>query len=921
MRGSVILIAACLAAFGARGEKKALGHDSFDDWKSVVNHTLSRKGDWAVYSVNPQQGDGKLIFRNTSTGKEIVIPRGYKPTVTADSRRAVALIKPEYARTRQAKIDRKKDYEMPTDSLAIIDLTTGTVEKIPSVTDYNIGKEACEWMAYRSADTSYIAPKYLKEKEAGRPLVVRNMMNGSRKVTKWVNHYSFNEKGTRLALSVRKPEKDSLATNGIGVMFLPDTSYVLIDRDKAYYSAPVLDRDGNKVAYTASEDTVKTGTRRGTVYYADLNAPMHTPKGYALEFRDKEGNPLVPNQYTEARFSWSGERLIAGVAPVIAPNDTSLHDFETPALDIWRWDAPYTPPQENHELENTRKRNYPVCIDLSKGTTILVDQSPYAEVKSPDRWDGPAALVTEGVANMISRQWDYYAEVEMALVNLTTGERRVIGTCPMEEGALSPEGKYVYWYADRQYHIYDIAEGKTRTVTEGLPYGIWDTDDDYPAPAPSYGVAGWTRGDNRFLIYDRYDIWAIDPKGKEQPVCITAGAGRKNGYRYRYVNTDPDRRAIGKGDEILLSVFDTATKYNGLVTYKYTGSPVAPAADMMSGHSYTQIRKAKDADVYSWQRANFSESPDIWIIRGTHLENAVEVTDANPQMKEYRWGTARLVKWTAYDGKESEGVLYVPDDIDPEKKYPMLCVFYERNSENLYRHYTMEPSWSWVNYPFYVSRGYVVFVPDIHYTAGIPGESCYNYVCSGAEEMCRRYPWIDRERIGIDGQSWGGYQTAYLVTQTDMFACAGSGAPVANMTSAFGGIRWESGDSRQAQYEMGQSRIGRNLWDSPELYIANSPVFHADRVKTPLLIMHNDADGAVPWYQGIEMFMALRRLGKPVWMLQYNGEAHNIRARKNRKDITIRLQQFFDHYLKGDAMPAWMKDGIPAIRKGQEFGY
>ena len=226
-----------------------------------------------------------------------------------------------------------------------------------------------------------------------------------------------------------------------------------------------------------------------------------------------------------------------------------------------------------------------------------------------------------------------------------------------------------------------------------------------------------------------------------------------------------------------------------------------------------------------------------------------------------------------------------------------------------------------MNYPFYVSRGYVVFVPDIHYTAGIPGECAYNYVCSGVEAVCDRYPNIDRSRIGIDGQSWGGYQTAYLVTRTNMFACAGSGAPVSNMTSAFGGIRWESGDSRQAQYEMGQSRIGRNLWEAPELYIANSPLFHADRCHTPLLIMHNDADGAVPWYQGIEMFMALRRLQRPVWMLQYNGEAHNLRERKNRKDITIRLQQFFDHYLKGDPMPEWMEKGIPAIRKGQEMGY
>jgi dipeptidyl aminopeptidase/acylaminoacyl peptidase len=212
-------------------------------------------------------------------------------------------------------------------------------------------------------------------------------------------------------------------------------------------------------------------------------------------------------------------------------------------------------------------------------------------------------------------------------------------------------------------------------------------------------------------------------------------------------------------------------------------------------------------------------------------------------------------------------------------------------------------------------------VPDVHYAPGIPGESAYNYICSGVEELCDRFEFIDRDRIGIDGQSWGGYQTSYLVTRTDMFACAGSGAPVSNMTSAFGGIRWGTGDSRQGQYELGQSRIGRTLWEAPQLYIANSPLFYADRVNTPLLIMHNDDDGAVPWYQGIEYFMALRRLEKPVWMLQYNGEAHNIRARKNRKDITIRLQQFFDHYLKGEPMPEWMKNGRPATKKGYDLCY
>ena len=180
--------------------------------------------------------------------------------------------------------------------------------------------------------------------------------------------------------------------------------------------------------------------------------------------------------------------------------------------------------------------------------------------------------------------------------------------------------------------------------------------------------------------------------------------------------------------------------------------------------------------------------------------------------------------------------------------------------------------------------------------------------------------WVDSTKMAIQGQSWGGYQVAYLVTRTNIFAAAGAGAPVANMTSAYGGIRWGTGLNRQFQYEHSQSRIGGTLWEKRDLYIKNSPLFRADKVKTPLLIMHNDADGAVPWYQGIEYFTALRRLGKKVWLLQYNGEDHNLVERRNRKDLSIRLSQFFDYHLKGAPPAKWIRDGVPATLKGIDWG-
>lgn len=947
---AIALLVATLIGAQPTDAKKVLDHSSFDDWKLVRNYLMSRDGRWGAYSINPQQGDGILTFFNSRSGTQINIPRGAEPKFSADGNWAVASIKPLFADTRQAKIDKKKDFDMPQDSLAIINLQTGNIEKIPSVISYAIADEGGDWVAYLSCDTTYVSPKELKEKEAGKPLVLKHVPSGKTKLLKWVKEYVFDRKGTKLAVSQRHVPSDSLSTDGMAVINLPDTALILIDRDRKFYGKPVFSYQGDHLAFIVSNDTVKSGTKESSLLLADLNSVIAEPKEFNFrEYphgkvnlsrphssdpeqqellmkrwsdnnRRQEAESLKLNQYSKPEFSHNGRRLIVGVAPSVAPNDTTIVDFEQPELDIWRWDAPLTPPQENKQVESLRKKTYPIVLDLATGSHKLLTSNPLVEVDAPNRWDSDWALLHDHTDHIVSHQWNYNAPEMLNIVNIVTGEIRQIGEVAKENAELSPDGKYVVWFEDRDYYVYDIASGERRKVSGEIDYPLWGEDEDRPLGPQPYGIAGWSDSDESLLIYDRYDIWRVDPKGIKLPENLTAGDGRKNSRRYRYLNTDSERRTLSNGDLMLLEIFDYSDKRNGLATMKY-GKATRPELKVLDGYMFSQIRQAKNQPDFSFVKANFSTSPDVWVATGGNFVKSRRLSDANPQMKEYNWGTAQLVKWYAYDGKPSEGVLYVPEDLDPTKKYPMLCVFYETGSEELYRHYVMEPSWSWVNYPFYVSRGYVVFVPDIHYTSGVPGECAYNYVCSGAEELCKRYEWIDKDRIGIDGQSWGGYQTAYLVTRTNMFACAGSGAPVANMTSAFGGIRWGSGDSRQAQYEMGQSRIGRNLWEAPELYIANSPVFHADRVETPLLIMHNDADGAVPWYQGIEMFMALRRLGKPVWMLQYNGEAHNLRERKNRKDITVRLQQFFDHYLKGAPMPEWMKNGIPAIRKGQELGY
>ena len=333
-------------------------------------------------------------------------------------------------------------------------------------------------------------------------------------------------------------------------------------------------------------------------------------------------------------------------------------------------------------------------------------------------------------------------------------------------------------------------------------------------------------------------------------------------------------------------------------------------------HSFSAPLKAKDSEKYIFTQSDIVAS-ELYVT--DDFKQLKKLTDVAAQQKDYNWLSAELMRWKMFDGKMSEGLLFKPENFDPTKKYPVILYFYERNADLLYNYRAPAPSASTINIPYFVSNGYLVFDPNIYYKKGEPGQSAYNSVVSAAK-MLAKMPWVDSNRMAIQGQSWGGYQVAYLVTKTNMFRAAGAGAPVSNMTSAYGGIRWGVGINRQFQYEKTQSRIGATLWQRPDLYIKNSPLFAADKIKTPLLLMHNDADGSVPWYQSIELFTAMKRLGKKVWLLEYNGEDHNLVERKNRKDLSVRLGQFFDYYLKDLPAADWIKKGVPATQKGINWG-
>ena len=319
------------------------------------------------------------------------------------------------------------------------------------------------------------------------------------------------------------------------------------------------------------------------------------------------------------------------------------------------------------------------------------------------------------------------------------------------------------------------------------------------------------------------------------------------------------------------------------------------------------------------RKSSVEEYPDIYLT-DPNFNNSRRISNANPQQDSVYWPSVEHVQWMSYDSVQLEGLVYLPENYDTSRKYPLLIYYYELNSDNLHYYRSPKPSASIINPIECASNDYIVFIPDIRYKVGYPGRSAYNSIMSGTDFILENFA-VDSLKMGLQGQSWGGYQTAQLITMTKRYAAAMAGAPVSNMFSAYGGIRWSSGLNRQFQYEATQSRIGKSIWEAPELYYQNSPIFHLPKVSTPLLIMHNDKDGAVPWYQGIEMYSGMRRLNKPCWMLVYNNDGHNLKKLANKFDLSIRMNQFFNHYLKDEPMPEWMKNGIKAIDKDSHNGY
>lgn len=926
-----------LATLAVHAQKKPLDHTVYDSWQSISSPYISKSGKFVLYQVVPQEGDNQLYLKTKENKELIQIPRGYSGKLTDTENHFISLIKAPFTLTREAKIKKKKTEDFPKDSLAIYNLNTSSLVKFAQVKSFKMAEKNNNFVSFlfdkqanekivttkNSADSTQNKKSSADKKKKTVPtLALYDLNSGDSVQFSSVDQYEWNKSGTQLVFSKKTDAKDSVSKeSGVYLYDIATKNLKKISTGKGDYKNFSFDETGNQLAYLGDLSSEKALLKNYNLYYYTNNIDT------AQYLATKNSKGIPPNWAISGdgniRFSKNGEKLFFGIAPIPRVKDTTLVDFEHAKVDVWGWQDDYLQPMQLVNLKKDLSKNFlSVTYPKNNRTVIpLTDETFNSTALTPDA-NAEYILARTDFGKRIESQWKGGTKEDIYLVSTKNGQRELILSNFSGNALLSPDAKYIVYFDEEKgtWNSYHISSKRKTVLNDGIPTSFADEENDMPTTATGYGMAAWSPDYKGIYINSRFDIWYFNLDGSNKSI-LTNGYGAASQTILRYL---PLRREEDRNQPVILDYkkggfltsFDNKTKESGF--YQFKGQHNDPKRLFVEPKTFRNINASADQQTILYSKEDYINSPNVYV-NNIKFKEELQLSDINQQQASYNWGTAELVHWTTPAGHQAEGILYKPENFDPAKRYPIIAYFYEKLSDGLYTYQPPAPTPSRLNIPYFVSNDYLVFAPNISYETGHPGKSAEEYINSGMRYLAQN-SWVDSTKMGIQGQSWGGYQVAHLITRTNMYAAAWTGAPVVNMTSAYGGIRWQSGMSRQFQYEHTQSRIGKTLWEAPELYLENSPLFHLDKVNTPVVIMANDNDGAVPWYQGIEMFTALRRLNKPVWMLNYNGDEHNLIQRQNRKDIQIREQQFFDHYLKGASAPNWMRKGVPATLKGIDWG-
>ncbi|HWK08124.1 MAG TPA: prolyl oligopeptidase family serine peptidase [Puia sp.] len=871
--------------FTLPAQNPAIDSSAYDKWPKVDRPAICNNGNYALYTIeNQPAGSRTFVVLATYGNWKMEIPdvASYPGCFTQDSRTVV--------------------FTKPKDSLGIVTLGTSYIEYISHVSSFKLPKKGnSKWLAYLSNTPA-------------KELVVRDLTTGKQKYFTSVLDYLLNDDG-RILLLLTDVKEDSAVTVALQWVDLSDGKVATIwSGIKAV--GFTFDITDTQLAFSGTEK--KDGLPVHALWY--YQDGMDKAVLLANDQSPGVDSGLKFDQGSIQGFSIDGSRLFLKL------KETDLPQPKAGAVKVDIWN--YTDARlQSQQLYERAPRSFTVVINISDHRIIRLEQKDDIVQSlfqlSNEKKDNFILLSnTKGDINECN--WNPTAQSFVYLVSTKDGERARLNKwfC-----SLSPGGNFVIYYdpTKKNYFSYATLSGITRNITQTIPTVWTEYGNDQPdAPYAVNALDGWLKDDAAVLLHDQNDIWVVDPVGNKLPINLTNGYGRRHNIVFRLGLRDYSYNAIANNEKLILTAFNYGNKENGFYS-KVLGQIGDPLLLTMGAYVYyapgnnpglpgLSPLKSHDAEIYLIQRMSATESPNYFCT--ADFKTFIRLSNIHPETT-YNWLTSELLTWKTFNGSISQGVIYKPENFDPKKKYPIIFNYYDKLSDELNVYHIPGPSMGNINVPWFVSRGYLVFTPDIHYKIGETGESVVNAVVSAADYLSKM-PWVDGKKMGINGHSFGGYETNYLVTHTHLFAAACSASGVSDLISSYGSL-WPDGSSQQEYSELRRLRMGTTLWQRPDLYIKNSPIFLASNVTTPLLMMNNKGDGAVQFAQGVEFFTALRRLRKKVWMLQYDGEGHEVFDR-SANDYSIRLAQFFDHYLRGSAAPKWMTEGVRASRKGIDTG-
>lgn len=881
-------------------QKKPLQLEDYSKWSRIVSPTPSPDGNWFAYALRPNGGDDTLHLKSLQSEDLQVIPYGSSPTFSENSKFFAYYSKPNKAETEKLK-KAKKPVVQTAHLKALNSSHKFEVERARRMDFSNDGKF---WAVHKEK------PENAKSEVRGSDLVLYDLNKNQATTLGNVVEFGFNQKSTHLAYVI---DAEDQVGNGVFLLDLSNMSTSILDSDKAMYQSLTWDdSQAKKVDWPnkGNQIAVLKGNKVDTLLQQDNSLIVFSGLNKTVKKQILTNNAagfpsdFVISDKSRIAFSNDGQTISLGIKEQEVKEKMSKDTI--PNVDVWHWKDDYIQSVQIVRANRDKNFTYSAAFHINSGKFVRLadDKLKYVSDSRHPKY----RIGRDDSPYLSDVNWGI-SPADMYRVDIATGERKKFEDLVTRTLGDSPDGKYYLYQKDTALILYNVDTDTRTNISQKAPVIFMDMEHPYPHENPPFGVAGWTKDGKNVIINHKYDLWMLALDGSKAENITKIGDDQE--IRFRHISMDSEEDWIDTKKPLLLTAYGEWTKKEGFYELMIGSQPKSLVYDDMS---YGRPMKAKNANKTFFTKQTFVDFPDYYLAE-IKFANQKKITTANPQQSEYAWGQRKLVDFTDSRGNKLQGTLTFPADYEEGKAYPTIFYFYEKMSDR-HHQYSMPVYDDRPHFSTYASNGYLIFMPDIIFEEGKPGTSSLDVITSAAKELIK-LGYADKDNIGLQGHSWGGYQTSFILTQTDMFKCIVTGAPPTNLESFYNNIYGSSGTVHHGIMELGQVRMGYGVtpWTHREIYQRENPMHHVPNIKTPFMILHGTADGAVDWSQGLELFNAARRLGKEVIFLSYPNEGHHLANEANQKDFQRRMKEYFDHHLMGKTAPEWMEEGVPHLKK------